>query len=244
MQTCSICQTVFEKKHHLSKVCSSECKELLIKQIKERYYSKNKDKALLRNKIAKLNGYKSSYKPPKEKVRENYVRYNNKNKELIRQKARDLAARPERKAYMKEYRLRDGNVQKEKERSKKCYRKNPKIEKNRHLNNKFGIGLEEYGKLLDSQEGVCAICKGKETRKKRISDEPSDLAVDHCHKTGVIRGLLCFKCNSILGRWEDKIEIFKTAIEYLSKEGTLKVPDKKGKLAEFVEFYESGEHLL
>lgn len=56
----------------------------------------------------------------------------------------------------------------------------------------YGLTLEDYDVLLAEQNGVCAICKKKCATGKR-------LAVDHCHQTGAIRGLLCYRCNSHLG---------------------------------------------
>lgn len=58
----------------------------------------------------------------------------------------------------------------------------------RHLKSRFGITPEEYYKMLASQKGVCNICERSPKPSKR-------LAIDHCHKTGKIRGLLCFRCN-------------------------------------------------
>lgn len=63
----------------------------------------------------------------------------------------------------------------------------PEKKRERHLKADFGITLAQYGALLKSQNGVCAICK--RPPKNRA------LAVDHCHKTNEIRGLLCFRCN-------------------------------------------------
>lgn len=59
-------------------------------------------------------------------------------------------------------------------------------------------------------DGVCAICKRPETINK-------SLAVDHCHLTNTIRGLLCTNCNIALGKMGDSIEILKSAIAYLEK---------------------------
>ncbi len=76
-----------------------------------------------------------------------------------------------------------------------------------NLKKKFGIGAEEYDKMLLSQNGVCKICK------KTNSDR--GLAVDHDHKTGKVRGLLCTKCNTGLGQFEDSAEMLELAAQYL-----------------------------
>lgn len=80
------------------------------------------------------------------------------------------------------------------------------------LQYKFKITLEEYNRKLLEQNGVCAICKKTEKKKQ--------LAVDHCHTTGRVRGLLCSHCNQALGHFKDDLATLKTAIEYLEKYGT------------------------
>lgn len=74
------------------------------------------------------------------------------------------------------------------------------------------MSLEEYEYMFNSQNGKCAICNSFETH-----DKHGVLAVDHDHKTGKIRGLLCFKCNTALGSVDDNIEILKNMINYLNK---------------------------
>ncbi len=73
---------------------------------------------------------------------------------------------------------------------------------------KYGISLDEYKQLLEKQKNVCAICKQNCITGKR-------LAVDHCHETNVVRGLLCTKCNSLLGQSDSSIEKLRMAILYL-----------------------------
>lgn len=80
---------------------------------------------------------------------------------------------------------------------------------------KFGITLDDYDKMFESQKGVCAICAEKETFT--VKGRIHSLAVDHDHATGEIRGLLCRACNQMLGLSKDKIETLEAAIVYLSK---------------------------
>lgn len=75
-----------------------------------------------------------------------------------------------------------------------------------NLQNRFGITVEDYNKMLESQEGKCKICGGSD--KKR-------LAVDHNHLTGKVRGLLCSACNKALGGFQDSKSVLKSAIKYL-----------------------------
>lgn len=76
------------------------------------------------------------------------------------------------------------------------------------LKRKFGMTLADYESLLSVVPG-CAIC-GKTPAENR-----KRLAVDHCHKTGRVRGLLCNNCNSGIGSLRDG-EHFKAALAYLS----------------------------
>lgn len=76
-----------------------------------------------------------------------------------------------------------------------------------HLKKRFGITWEEYEKMFEEQEGVCALCKGSE--KDRM------LSVDHCHVTGRVRGLLCGNCNRALGLLKDNKEVLIKAVEYV-----------------------------
>ncbi|WP_043254020.1 endonuclease VII domain-containing protein [Streptomyces sp. Tu6071] len=72
----------------------------------------------------------------------------------------------------------------------------------------YGLSAEDYKRLFEYQGGVCAICR--EPRK-------ANLAVDHCHKTEAIRGLLCQRCNGhLLARGaRDRPEVLRRAADYL-----------------------------
>lgn len=78
------------------------------------------------------------------------------------------------------------------------------------LGKKFGLTVEDYNSLLLSQNGSCAICHGCNTNSKR-------LAVDHCHTTGKVRGLLCDSCNLGLGMFKDRLNILSSAMDYINK---------------------------
>ena len=80
----------------------------------------------------------------------------------------------------------------------------------RSIENNFGISAVEYNKLYDAQGRKCAICDKRCKTGKR-------LAVDHCHSTGKVRGLLCARCNTALGSFGDDIGRLARAIYYLSK---------------------------
>jgi len=79
---------------------------------------------------------------------------------------------------------------------------------------KYGITQEDYNNLLLKQNSVCAICKTKEVGGKAYY-----LHVDHCHKTDKIRGLLCYKCNMMLGYAKDNVKTLEEAVKYLEDLG-------------------------
>jgi hypothetical protein len=64
-----------------------------------------------------------------------------------------------------------------------------------HYQARYGITLEDYDRMFSEQGGTCALCDKPCATGRR-------LAVDHCHATGAVRGLLCVKCNSALERVE------------------------------------------
>lgn len=81
----------------------------------------------------------------------------------------------------------------------------------KQLKKRYGITLEQYELLFAKQNQCCAICK------KHQSEFDTSLAVDHCHLTGKVRGLLCYNCNMGLGRFKDNINYLKEAILYLER---------------------------
>ena len=88
--------------------------------------------------------------------------------------------------------------------------------KNSKLLKEYGITLDEYNKMSESQNHCCKICGKGET--KELNGTKWKLSVDHCHKTGKIRGLLCSKCNVGLAKFEEDEQQFINAIKYLKGE--------------------------
>lgn len=100
-----------------------------------------------------------------------------------------------------------------------CIKKRQKPYKDKsRLKLNFNLTIEQYNKLLNEQNNLCKICKQPETIKHRITKETTKLAIDHCHKTGKIRGLLCRKCNLLIGSAKDCPNILMNAIEYLKND--------------------------
>lgn len=73
----------------------------------------------------------------------------------------------------------------------------------------YGITLEQKESMLAAQGGVCAICGGDE------HTETNSWHVDHDHKTGLVRGILCMLCNLLLGKAKDSPDILRSAANYL-----------------------------
>lgn len=94
--------------------------------------------------------------------------------------------------------------------------KNPEKTKSYKLLEKFNIDYDYYKFMLEMQNDVCACCGMKETRKHR-SGSIQQLSVDHDHKNGKIRGLLCSSCNTSLGLIKENINTLKEMINYLEK---------------------------
>lgn len=126
-------------------------------------------------------------------------------REKLRARSREKYRKDPRKAidYMKQY-----------------HRDHPEVSRNKHLKKRFGLTPQRYEAILKSQGGVCAICKGPETRATNGKTAPRGgkgyrLSVDHCHRVGVVRGLLCMRCNVGLGNFMDDPERLMAAYEYL-----------------------------
>ncbi|MEU3161799.1 endonuclease VII domain-containing protein [Streptomyces griseoincarnatus] len=79
----------------------------------------------------------------------------------------------------------------------------------RKLRNDYKITLEQYEHMLAVQEGKCAICHGGPGVEGKLH-------IDHCHKSGVVRALLCGPCNRALGVYESVAE---RAAPYLVRYG-------------------------
>jgi len=99
----------------------------------------------------------------------------------------------------------------DKRKSKKRHEENPERTRNNDLKRNYGITLDEHTQMYEEQNGACAICKGEgDGRWKK-------LCVDHDHKTGKVRQLLCRNCNVVLGQVGDNPNLLEEMIKYLQK---------------------------
>lgn len=188
---CKVCNKEYPSAKN--KTCSIECRTINNENIKTRYY------------LSKVKPFLPGRQFPlltDEQKKLSEFEYNNS---------------PERKLYMQKYSKTD----KYKESHDKSVKKKPikyKMKgKDNHLKRTFGITLEQYNELSKSQNNLCAICLNPESTIHKKNNKLMDLAVDHCHETGKIRGLLCWTCNTSLGKFKDSIENLERAIEYLKK---------------------------
>jgi len=93
---------------------------------------------------------------------------------------------------------------KEKSRAKTC----PVKKRDRALRKKYGITVSDYEQMLAEQGGVCAICQKPAAQGKLLH-------VDHCHSTGLVRGLLCHQCNWYLGKVDADAGLLSRLINYV-----------------------------
>lgn len=96
--------------------------------------------------------------------------------------------------------------------------KEPDYTRNVRLKNVYGITLEQYNQMFESQNGSCKLCGKHQTEFKRA------LAVDHCHKSNNVRSLLCHKCNGALGLVDDNIDTLNKMISYLIEHNSHSCP--------------------
>ena len=91
--------------------------------------------------------------------------------------------------------------------------------RSKNLLHRFKLTTDAYDQQFVHQRGLCAICEKPEEAldaKGRVKW----LSVDHSHSTGELRGLLCYKCNTGLGKLGDSITVLKSAIKYLEERGS------------------------
>ena len=87
----------------------------------------------------------------------------------------------------------------------------PDIMREYHLKKTYGITVDRYNEMFIAQQGKCAICG------RHQSEFKNSLCIDHNHKTGKVRTLLCIGCNYFVGRIENNIELVRQIIKYVEE---------------------------
>jgi len=109
---------------------------------------------------------------------------------------------------------REENKDRDRENKKKRYtrwkKENPNAASEYQRKRRYGLTKEDMVKMLEDQGGTCALCSERLYLKRETH-------VDHCHETGVVRGLLCMRHNTALGIFGDSPANLRNAAEYLSR---------------------------
>ena len=138
-----------------------------------------------------------------------------------RRKRRALNLEPKQKhapdylMKQKEYRMRPEVRSIAAERARKWTAANPekrRLISRRNILKRHGLTIELFDAMVAAQNGVCAICH--QGTKSLLGEY---LSVDHCHKTGFVRGLLCGSCNTLIGQIDDSIDILESMISYIRR---------------------------
>ena len=142
-----------------------------------------------------------------------YPRWRESNDMPYKDKNSVAAKESQSKRNKKHYRKHKSSImEKKKPVMKQYYQKNKENYKKYWWNRQkkvFGVDEQTYNKMLFNQNNCCAICG------RNIIEIGKTLHIDHDHKTGLIRGLLCYNCNAGLGNFKDLVESLKNAITYL-----------------------------
>lgn len=134
----------------------------------------------------------------------------------VRPRCKECASRIEREKYQERADLRWSKLSRQanKLRTDPEHRKKHMLAQRRwHLKKFYGMSLEDFDVMLDSQNGGCAICG----TKPKAGEPGTRMVVDHCHSAGHVRGILCDICNTALGKFKDDIDLMHKAIRYLQK---------------------------
>lgn len=112
----------------------------------------------------------------------------------------DPAVKSKLAAKQKEYNLRNKE-------------KVTRYRRNHHLMKKYGLGLDGYAKLLADQQNCCALCN------LPLPDHPKrgEIHVDHCHRTGKVRGIVHRACNVVIGYAMENVELLQKAVAYIER---------------------------
>jgi hypothetical protein len=141
-----------------------------------------------------------------EKLKEYFKKYAEKNKDKIGAYHRAWYAK---------------NSERIRAKAREWWKANPVRARRYNIGKSFKITASEYDALLSLQSGRCAICNMPETAIDKRKGTVKRLAVDHCHKTDSLRGLLCQACNISIGRMNDDPCRLRKAADYVERHSSV-----------------------
>ena len=172
-----------------------------------RYRERNLEKERERDRAARLKD-PEAYRARKRKERR---KRKEENPELERQKTREKNAR-HRDAQLA---WQEQNKDKCRKATREHMQKNKERYRDATLRKLYGISAAQYDVMFRRQKGNCAICGKPEVIRDHRTKELRRLAIDHDANTGFVRGLLCYRCNTGIGRFEHSLGMLKKAQRYL-----------------------------
>lgn len=134
-----------------------------------------------------------------------------KKKDSYNEKRRENNNQEENKADYASRKLDPGFMELARQRAKQWRIDNPEKHKHNNLMSSYGISLDKFKEMLLTQDNKCRTCGANH------ADFKKGLHVDHCHKSKVVRGLLCSKCNTAIGLLKENIEVLENIINYLKQ---------------------------
>lgn len=190
------------------KEMSSKERELMLTK-KKKYYDGHKEEISAKAKKRRKDHpeiFSEKYRKYREKNPDNGKKYYAEHKEKIADQAKKRRAAHPEIFSEKRHKYREKNLDKIKSQFRESIIK------------KYGLKKEDYDKMNFQQKGRCAICGKVNTRK----GETIALGIDHNHKTGKIRKLLCNRCNVLLGMIHENVSLLAKIQKYLSKNKNIK----------------------
>lgn len=155
---------------------------------------------------------KKKFSVDQKKARAAYAReWRRNNPEKSAAHAKTSRSKNKDKVLKRQRKWVEENKEKHINNSKEWYKNNKEKVRNRQLIRTFGISIVQYNEMLAAQNGVCSLCGGGPDAKNKM------LAVDHCHKTGKIRSLLCRGCNVGIGNLKDDPQLLENAAKYIRR---------------------------
>lgn len=162
----------------------------------------------------------------KECVREYGHKWHKANPKKVKEISRKYRKANFGKVKKRERKWRKVHLEEVNERSRRWNKANPEkvkeMSRKAYLKRVFDLTPEEYNRMFEAQGGVCAIC-GEPERVDRLKY----LSIDHNHITGKVRGLLCSRCNFVVGVTGENIVILQRTIDYLRKHAQKKKKARK-----------------